>query len=272
MADLGPGLVVESFTSPECAHDRHWTHYVAETSVRQLSALQYRTALAVRCKLIPDNIRDEIGTPALRCDCDKGVLLCCKNLTAQQEAVIRASGTQMPLLEHIVNCAALHKIYYVERHDYVKDALRHVANRYGIRTHIEPNYYAYASGQHNRPDITFCIQDRAYIATDVTVVQPSDSRDVTAIGVEAAKAAEKKVQKHSAAVHQMNHVFIPFALETTGHMDVGCYTLINQLKNTIPFDRRIDFSRDMKAAVSIALAQYRAEVLLGTLTHVRTRS
>jgi hypothetical protein len=258
----------EEFTSPECAHDRLWTQYTASTTVEQLPVIHYQTALAIRCKLIPDSLRSDIGDSALRCDC--GSLVSVSNLTREREIDIKQSKLLVPMLEHIIKCSSLHKVHYVERHDYVKNALRYVANRYGIRTHVEPTFYHYASGQHNRPDITFCVQNRGYITTDITVVQPVDSTDETSIGVAATLAASAKVAKHSAAVSLMNHRFIPFAMETTGHMDVGCFTLINTLKHSVPFASRLAFVRDMRGAVSTAMAKYRAEVLRQTVLRVRS--
>lgn len=253
------------FTSPECAHDRLWTHYTAATTVQQLSVQHYKTALAIRCKLIPDDIRGE--DRLIRCDCT--ALVTTKNLSAQEERDLKEAGIQVPLLEHIIKCPRLHDMHYVERHDYVKNAIRTVANRYGIRAHVEPKYYHYSSGQHNRPDLTFCVQNRAYITTDITIVQPVDSTDEAAIGLAASRASLEKIAKHSAAVSQLGHRFVPFALETTGHMDVGCFALIQQLKSSVPFASRLAFVRDMRGAVSTAMAQYRAEVLRNTLTRVR---
>ena len=91
------------------------------------------------------------------------------------------------------------------------------------------------------------------------------------IGLAAAEAANRKILKHSAAVNRRDHQFIPFALETTGHFDRGAKQLINILKETLPFAYKLNFIRDMYGAVSTALAEYRAEVLINTLTNAKTR-
>lgn len=264
------GESLEEFTSPECSHDRLWSQYTAATTVQQLSVSHYKTALAIRCKLIPECLKQDLDR-TVRCGCNQLVSL--RNHTPQQELDMQEAGNVItPILPHIIKCPHLHRVHYVDRHDFVKNAIRYVANRYGIRTHVEPTFYHYASGQHNRPDITFCIQNRPYVAIDITVVQPVDSTDISAIGNAASLAAKEKVNKHQAAVSQMNHRFIPFALETTGHMDVGCFLLFNTLKHSVPFASRVHFMRDMRGAVSTAMAQYRATVLLATLTNIRTRN
>ena len=263
---------IQSFTSPECAHDRYWNQYLTSAVVAQLPASHYRTALAIRCKLIPDFISQHVKAP-FRCNCNHAKLLYAHNLLPEQEEATKNNNQLTPVMEHVINCPHLHKIYYNARHDYVKDALRYVANKYAIRSTVEPNFYVYESGQLNRPDITFHLQGRPYVATDVTVVQPATSTDTTtSIGVEAGKAAEAKVAKHSDAVTKFGHQFIPFALETTGHFEQGCYTLINILANAVAYENKINFIRDIKGAVSTALARYRAEVLLATLSQVRTSS
>jgi len=159
-------------------------------------------------------------------------------------------------------------MHYNERHNYVRDALRSIARSYGIESTSEPNFYTYESGQRCRPDITFNLPSRNKLTIDVTVVQPSSNRAVTALGEEAARAAAEKLAKHNAAVAAMNHEFVPFAVESHGFMDRGCFYAINKLKGYVAFESRFDFARDMKSAVSTALAKYRAEVLTYVLTHV----
>lgn len=176
-----------------------------------------------------------------------------------------------PFLCHCISCSQLHNIHYARRHDLVKDAIRYIANRYGITVTNEPTFYEYDGGQHNRPDLTFCVPyKRCYIATDITVVQPSSKEGVENIGAAAAHAAQEKIKKHSSAVSKRNHQFIPFALETTGHFDRGARNLIKELQTVMPFSRKISFSRDMYGAVSTALAEYRAEVVINALTRART--
>jgi hypothetical protein len=258
----------EEFLSPETSCDRLWSQYIHPTHVGQLTIQQYKCALAIRCRLIPDFCRSEFNE-IMRCDCDTAVTT--KNLSPEEETNMKEKGI-VPLLPHLISCTALHKVNFTIRHDHVKLAIAHIANRYGIRTTLEPRVYAYPDNSASRPDIIFAVQNCAHIATDVIVVQPVNSTDITAIGSAAAAKAREKIAHHGAAVAQFGHKFIPFALETTGHMDSGCFQLIKTLSNAVPFASRPSFVMDMKAAVSTALAQYRAEVLISTLTHVRTRT
>ena len=270
---------LENFTSPECLLDRHWTQYKTYTRITQLDPRQYKYALAIRCKLIPDGIRDEIGNPVIRCICKDTPTLLNKNLTAEEERELmnnnknnnnddNKNNRHEILLQHVMSCQEIQKMHYNERHNYVRDALRSIARSYGIESTPEPNFYTYESGQRCRPDITFNLPSRNKLTIDVTVVQPSSNRAVTALGEEAARAAAEKLAKHNAAVAAMNHEFVPFAVESHGFMDRGCFYAINKLKGYVAFESRFDFARDMKSAVSTALAKYRAEVLTYVLTHV----
>ena len=165
----------------------------------------------------------------------------------------------------------LRDIHYARRHDLVKDAIRYIANRYGITVTNEPTFYDYEGGQHNRPDLTFCVPyKRCYIATYITVVQPNPKPGVENIGAAAAHAAQEKIKKHTNAVSRRDHQFIPFASETTGDFDRDARNLIKELQMVMPFSRKIPFSRDMYGAVSTALAEYRAEVVINALTRART--
>ena len=221
-------------------------------------------------KLIPSVYTKDIGDEYLKCQCEQ--LICIKNLTKEEEIELAKSGQQVPLLQHIIKCPMMHKWYDKNRHDLVKDAMRTIANRYGFTVYNEPNFYDYLDGLQNRPDLTFCIKSqRPYITTDITIVQPHENPSVEFIGRAALEAANKKIEKHAAAVHKRDHQFIPFALETTGHFDRSARELIRVLKDSLPFSCRLNFMRDMYGAVSTALAEYRAEILTVTLTRARTR-
>lgn len=260
----------DNFTSLECAHDRHWTHFISPSKVTQLTSVQYRNALAFRMKMIPSLFSKECGDDYLQCHC--GQLMCIKNLTKEQETEMNTSGQQVPLLQHIIKCPKMHNMYDSNRHQLVKDAMRTIASSYGITVYNEPHFYDYLDGLHNRPDLTFCISSqRAFITTDITIVQPHENPSVEFIGRAALEAANKKIEKHAAAVHLRNHQFIPFALETTGHFDRAARELIRVLKDSLPFALRLNFMRDMYGCVSSALAEYRAEILTATLTRAKTR-
>ena len=251
-----------------------WTHYISPSNVVQLSPKQYSTALCVRCKLIPDSFKTEVGEDYIQCRCAKQQLLYVRNLSREEENEMKEIGQFEPLVAHLIKCPELHRIYDKQRHDLVKDAIRTIATRYGFSVYNEPNFYDYKDGLLNRPDLTFCIPtQRPYLCTDITIVQPDESKPESfQIGLAAARAANAKILKHSAAVHQRDHQFIPFALETTGHFDNGARELIRILKDTLPYSSRVNFHRDMYGAVSTALARYRAEIVQAALTKAVERS
>ena len=143
------------------------------------------------------------------------------------------------------------------RHTFVKDAIRGTLARYGISTDNEPNYYSYV-GEHHRPDLTVRMIGEKNIAIDVTIVKPDEKE----IGKAAKQAAAKKNEIHSDVVAKFEHVFIPFALETSGHMDESCFEFFKKIKNQVQFHQRIQFGRDFFGAISAALAKYRARSMI----------
>jgi hypothetical protein len=227
---------ISNFKSPECSHDRLWTHWLnpSSTKMNQLPPHEYVVALAVRCGLATDTIVTKMGE-SIRCGCDQMIKV------------------RHDLASHLCSCTEMCKIDFSNRHTYVKHAIRSVLTQYGITSDNEPNYYNYTSGN-CRPDITVRMNGMKFIAIDVTIVKP-DSEEV---GKAARTAAEKKEKIHSDAVAAFDHVFIPFALETTGHFDQNCYKFFRLVKNEVQFHHRIQFQRDFFGSISTALAKFRA--------------
>lgn len=233
---------IEKFCSPECSHDRQWTHFIHESRVDRLSPKQYTTALAIRCGLAPDSVVNAIG-PSFRCECNVVV------------------HTRNQLAEHLCHCNLPSKFTFAHRHTNVKIAMMQTFARYGVMSKNEPNIYSYNNGLDCRPDITIQLRENAHVATDITIVLPK-SLDYKDAGVAAATAAAEKIKKHAAATNNYGHVFIPFALETTGHFDPHCKTLMQMVIQEVGFHRRRQFVRDFYGSISVALAKYRADSLL----------
>ena len=134
----------------------------------------------------------------------------------------------------------------------VKRALAQTARAYGIETTLEPTFYVYPDTMiRKRPDITFW--SHTPITTDVTIVSPTD-----VLGDAAAIAAKEKKDEHTVAVSRLDHLFIPFAMETYGHFDKHCFDLFNKLASHLENQLRHDFALDMRHAASSALAKARA--------------
>jgi hypothetical protein len=135
-----------------------------------------------------------------------------------------------------------------------------IATRYGILTHVEPSNYAnnYSdTAVHHRPDILFYTNPTP-VATDLTIVKPSS----LGAGFSASNAADNKIRHHQDAVARQLHIFIPFAMETTGCYDKRCKELVRRLANDVPKQHRAAFHREFLGVVSAALAQYRANAIL----------
>jgi hypothetical protein len=228
---------VENFKSPECSHDRQWTHYVHSTTTEQLTNHEYRTALAVRCGLAPDYVVEAMGE-TVRCSCSTMI-------TVRTE-----------LARHLCSCDKMCSLTFANRHTFVKDAIRFVLARYGVSSTNEPNYYSYNVGD-CRPDITVRMNNSKNIAIDVTIVKP----DATEIGKAAKEAAAKKTAKHQEPVAAFGHIFMPFAVETTGHFDSECFQFFRAVRQQVVFHHRAQFQRDFFGGISVALARYRATTM-----------
>ena len=220
-------------TFPEASYDRYWSHYLHAVHHEQLPPALYITALALRTKTIPDRIRPR--SSVTRCSCGD----ICNGIPE--------------IIQHALLCDSMSRITPAMRHTYVKDALRFVAARYGIRSTNEPGIYVYANtAVRHRPDITFHLYG-SNIATDITIVRAGATP-----GANARYAAEKKIQHHSIAVNNQGHEFVPFAMEVNGHIDQDCFKLIKKIAEQVPRYERHWFIKDMIGAASTALAKYRA--------------
>ena len=203
--------------SSESSCDTLWTMFRQPASQEGLTSKEYRIALAVKCNTIPLDVYD--GEPR-RCVCGQRVA------NAQE------------LITHALDCPKFAEIPTATRHQWVKCAMAKIATRYGIPTHVEPSNH----GQHNysdtavhhRPDILFYTNPTP-VATDLTIVKPSS----LGAGFSASNAADNKIRHHQDAVARQLHIFIPFAMETTGCYDRRCKELVRRLANDVPKQHRV---------------------------------
>jgi hypothetical protein len=230
--------VIDNFKSPECSHDRQWTHFTQPTRSVGLSPVEYSCALAIRCGIAPDAIIEALGETC-RCTCGTHF------------------NVRTEMARHLCSCSQMCQMTFSNRHTFVKDAIRAILARYGISSDNEPNFYTYV-GQNHRPDLTVRLLEQKHIAIDITIVKPDEQE----IGRAAKKAAAEKSEIHSDAVAKFDHVFIPFALETSGHMDEGCFEFFKKVRRQVPFHQQIQFGREFFGAISAALAKYRARSML----------
>ena len=237
----------DNFTSPECSHDRQWTHYLTPTRVDQLSPAHYQVSLAIRCGLLPDWVVQKMGT-TVRCKCD---------------AMLQ---TRTQLAHHLHSCTQLSNLGFTHRHTEMKDGISKVLNRYGILTTNEPGYYPFPD-KNLRPDFTVRLQQNNHLATDVTIVRPSSNK-VEDIGEAAKKAAQAKIDKYSAGVGEFGHDFIPLAMETTGHLDRNCFVFMKRCLTEIKFQEKFKFKHDFLGVISLTLAKFRAQIVLDVATKV----
>ena len=233
----------------EAEHDSKWLRFIHPTMHQQLPPLHYSVALAMRVLKIPRHVNPP--GRVRRCNCGE------------------IGNNEREIIAHALRCKYMSHIEAGYRHTILKSALEGVARAYGISCSNEPGFYVYQEvrrtpGADNsdiyiakqRPDCTFHLGTQAAIAIDVTIVTPGDD-----IGTAAARAAEEKRKTHTTAVNAAGHEFIPFAVETTGHMDSQCFVLFNRLANAVAPVHRYAIRRDLIGATSTAIAEYRATAI-----------
>ena len=228
----------------EALYDSTWTHYLNQAQHKQMPQSFYVTALAQRCDVIPQHIRGD-NTQPIACTC--GVLC----------------TTDKEIIAHAIKCHRMSQIHEGRRHTFLKSDLVNIARSYGIVSTIEPTNYHYNGDVKKRPDITFHVMPKP-IVTDVTIVTPKDNTGSAAI-----EAASNKNKIHYDACAREGHVFIPFAMETYGHFDERCFDLIKKLSYAVPHSEQSAFKRDMHAAASTAMAEYRARAVTNACTPVQ---
>ena len=237
----------ENFTSPECSHDRQWTHYLTPSRVDQLSPANYRLALAIRCGILPDWIISKVGE-SVRCPCDEFL------------------RTRTQLARHLNSCTKLSNLNYTHRHTTMKDSICKTLNRYGLLTTNEPSYYSFPD-KNLRTDFTVRLQQSFHLSTDVTIRIPK-SNAVADIGEAAKQAAKEKIEKYSRGVNEFGHEFIPLAMETTGHLDSHCFRFLKRCLDDVRFQEKRKFKHDFFGSISLALAQFRAQMILDVATKI----
>ena len=139
----------------------------------------------------------------------------------------------------------------LHRHDAVVQALYNCAKRHNIPATREPHFYIYDNGKDNKPDITFNTVPK--FVTDVTIVNPE--RNCAMDGPTGAAAATAKYKKHAKAANDMNHQFIPFAMETFGHFDVSAAKVVARLTKELPEYIANEFRQEVFHDCSTALAE-----------------
>lgn len=227
-------------SSAEALYDSHWARYVHTNLHEQMEPALYKTALAMRCDVIPRELR--IQHNRTRCECG--------HFCEDGKAIIA----------HAIKCEQMSSITPATRHTMVKTALRATASKYGISCANEPNFYVYPDTNiKHRPDIAFYVSP-VNVVTDITIVSPNH-----APGDAAAQAAQQKIEAHTTAASHSGHEFIPFAMETTGHYDSRCFKLFNRLIANVPSSMKRNCGRDLLCATSTALATYRASALRNAL-------
>ena len=152
---------------------------------------------------------------------------------------------------------------HTARHEtVVRDALIPVTRSYGYAPIMEPRFYTYANGHHCRPDITFDTSPK--LAIDLTIVYPQVEAGFAAI-----QAADDKVKKHGVAVEAIGHVFLPFAMEISGHLEQRSRDCLRMLANQLLPVRRHRFYMEMNHAISVAIARGRANAVKSAILRTR---
>ena len=233
--------------------------YRAACDYDRLPDITYKVALALRLNVVPRSVCSTFH--ARYCPRHDKTLL-----------------TMAEVINHAMRCDSLSGISAATRHNHIKYAMRNVACRYGVEVAVEPTGYVYFENASStrpadvqrRPDIRFKAPlDNKYYVTDLTIVAPDDIP-----GAAALRAAENKRHIHSEAVHARNHIFIPFAAETSGFFADCCDKLVSCIAEGLPEHQHHAFKRDFASACAAGIAQFRAEAVMNVFarnTIVTTR-
>lgn len=233
----------------DATYDSQWMRYSQAPFHEQLSPNEYRVALALRCDVIPDSL---YNNETYRCECN----------TMIQSA--------RDVISHALRCHLFSGITAGNRHQWLKQALGNVYRSWGGNISIEPGFYTYENTDvKHRPDITFYTNSKA-VCTDLSIVSPDVDFDNARRGAAASRQAKAKSKHHQAAVSKMEHVFIPFVMETSGHFDRDCFKMITALSDIARGPRaRHVFKRDLIGAASTSIAKFRSEAILKACLRIR---
>ena len=170
--------------------------------------------------------------------------------------------TDAECIDHCVKCDKL-PYSKTTRHNNIRHAVTTVARQFGIACTEEPKIYEdlYENG-HQRPDILF--QLNPPLSIDITCVHPELEVDVAA-----ENAAKVKRKQHEAVMEKLNHKFLPFTLETYGHLNQSVFKVISELERSVPSYQAYRFRQTMLHAVSTAVAISRADAIRTAILHMQ---
>lgn len=212
-------------------HDAQFLFYAG--SYLQLTPMQFSFALAMRLRTLPSSYR----ILPVTCGCGRLV------------------RTEVDAIDHFVKCDLASTVTKSYRHTAVKSAIITTCQHYGISVTNEPRLYeALYTNEHKRPDILFHVHPP--VVTDVSIVHPEVD-----VGVASQKAAVEKIKQHREAVTKFGHVFLPFVLETFGHVHHDVHAVVRHLASALPPVQAKYFSLESLHAVSSALAIVRVEAV-----------
>ena len=166
--------------------------------------------------------------------------------------------------KHILRCGFVNGITWQHRHDGVVAVLQRAVAASGTHAVTNPTFYNYADGSAKKPDITAFFPGDP-ISVDVTIVTPEASA-----GAAAKKAAAEKKEKHSAAVNDKGHDFIPLAFETWGHSDPSYDIFARRLSNACQPWAAKNIVEELKIGVATAIAAGNARIVRGAVERLRT--
>lgn len=248
----------------ESQQNAQWMCYVPSTSDCHMAVLEFQIAMAIRCGTLPTHILHRMTSTSCNCN---------------NRFTWSSSDGHAALIDHVLRCPSAAEYHAANRHTSLKSAVASVLREFGWSVQNEPNYYDYspplpASSQppagaetlrhaHQRPDLT--VLAGKCIATDFVV-----SCQQGKLGAHAAAAAEIKKRTHTSAVERMQHTFIPFAVETHGHLDKSATQFINEVMSALPSYVQFHFRIRMLHAVSTALAKARVKSIL-TMVFIQPR-
>jgi hypothetical protein len=225
LADLQPGLSLRDKAQlNSSAGDVHSLSCAAHrSSLTTFSNPEIITLIARRLLIKIEPFTGQQG--GLRCDgCGK-------------------SGCEQGFGDSRLSCNSLpHVTKFI--HDPLKELVGSLARSAGLRAKVEPSSVAQTDARRTDVKISGLLGNQGELFTDITVTNPTCASHVedaaVVAGSAAAKAAVAKMGYHGAAVASTgpDALFVPFAAETGGRVDMSAEALIDALVRASSKDRR----------------------------------
>jgi hypothetical protein len=165
--------------------------------------------------------------------------------------------------KHLLACDRVNGTTWTHRHARVCSSIGRALSGIGCHFISEPTFYEYSDRSQRRPDMTCYLAGRT-VAIDVSIVTPS-----AIAGAAAEEAAQDKIDKHSMAVEDHGHVFMPIIFESSGHTHPTVDAFYRLIHASAPAWQADDVVDELRRAISSAVAGGGAAIVRHSVERLR---